>query len=123
MISELLAVAWKDMQLLLKDKGALAVLFLMPLILVPIMAAPTATMREMQETTPEGEPAFNVEGYLVNQDPGAYAGQIAGALQDLPMLDLTVLDSVEKADEGVAAGDKPVAIVFPTDFSQKIAAN
>ena len=123
MISELLAVAWKDMQLLFKDKGALAVLFLMPLILVPIMAAPTATMRKMQETTPEGEPAFNVEGYLVSQDSGAYAGQIAGALQNLPMLDLTVLDSVEEADEGVAAGDRPVAIVFPADFSQKIEAN
>ena len=123
MISEILAVAWKDLQLLLKDKGALAVLFLMPLILAPIMAAPTMTVREMQETTPEGEPAFSVEGFLVRQDTGVYGGQIATALQDLSMLDLTVLDSVEEADQAVAAGDRPVAIVLPADFSQKIEAN
>nr|NIV29069.1 ABC transporter permease [Anaerolineae bacterium] len=46
MINEMLAIAWKDLQLLFKDKGSLAVLFLMPLILAPIMAAPTLTMRE-----------------------------------------------------------------------------
>ena len=123
MIGEILAIAWKDLQLLFRDKGALAVLFLMPLILAPIMAAPTVTMREMQETTPDGEPAFNVEGYLVNQDSGAYGAQIATVLQDLSMLDLVVLDSVGEADEGVAAGDKPVAIVLPADFSQKIETN
>jgi ABC-2 type transport system permease protein len=122
-ISEILAVAWKDLQLLFRDKGSLAVLFLMPLILAPIMAAPTATMREMQETTPDGEPAFSVEGFLVNEDSGVYSTQIATALQDLTMLDLTVLDSVEEADKGVAAADKPVAIVLPADFSQKIEAN
>ncbi|MFN2169317.1 MAG: ABC transporter permease, partial [Anaerolineae bacterium] len=109
--------------LLLKDKGARAVLFLMPLIQVPNMAAPTATMRDMQETSPEGEPAFSVEGFLVNQDPGVYGGQIATALQGLSMLDLTVLDSVDEADQAVAAGDRPVAIVLPADFSQKIEAN
>ncbi len=123
MISEILAVAWKDLQLLFKDKGALAVLFLMPLIIAPVMAAPTATMRDMQETTPEGEPAFSVEGYLVNEDAGAYGEQIAEGLQGLSMLDLTALESVDEADQGVAAGDKPVAIVLPADFSQKIAAN
>lgn len=123
MISEILAVAWKDIQLLFKDKGALAVLFLMPLILAPIMAAPTLTMREMQETTPEGEPAFSVGAFLVNQDSGVYGEQIATALDDLPMLDLTTLVSVQEADEGVAAGDQPVAIVLPADFSQKIMAN
>lgn len=123
MISEMLAVAWKDLQLLFKDKGALAVLFLMPLILAPIMAAPTLTMRQMQETTPDGEPAFSVKGFLVNQDPGAYGDQIANALLGLSMLDLMVLDSVDEADEAVAAGDRPVAIVLPADFSQKIQAN
>ena len=123
MISEILAVAWKDLQLLFRDKGALAVLFLMPLVIAPVMAAPTATVRNMQETTPEGEPAFSVEGYLVNQDTGAYGRQIAEGLQDLSMLDLTMLESVDEADQGVAAGDRPVAIVLPADFSQKIAAN
>jgi len=122
-ISEILAVAWKDLQLLFKDKGALAVLFLMPLVIAPVMAAPTATTRGMQETTPEGEPAFSVEGFLVNQDTGAYGAQIATALQGLSMLDLMVLDDVDEADQGVAAGDRPVAIVLPADFSQQIAAN
>ena len=123
MINEILAVAWKDLQLLFKDKGALAVLFLMPLILAPIMAAPTLTMREMQETTPEGEPAFEVGAFLVNKDPGVYGEQIATALQDLPMMDLTMLSSIEEADQAVAGGDQPVAIVLPADFSQKIMAN
>jgi ABC-2 type transport system permease protein len=122
-INEVLAIAWKDIQLLFKDKGSLAVLFLMPLILAPIMAAPTLTMREMQETTPEGEPAFSVGAFLVNEDSGAYGGQIASALEALPMLDITALDSITEADEGVAAGDQPVAIVLPADFSQKVAAN
>ena len=123
MINEILAIAWKDIQLLFKDKGSLAVLFLMPLILAPIMAAPTLTMREMQETTPEGEPAFSAGAYLVNQDAGAYGNQVASALDELPMLDITVLDSVTEADDGVAAGDQPVAIVLPADFSQRIMVN
>ena len=123
MINETLAITWKDIQLLFKDKGSLAVLFLMPLILAPIMAAPTLTMREMQETTPEGEPAFSAGAYLVNQDAGAYGNQVASALDELPMLDITVLDSVTEADDGVAAGDQPVAIVLPADFSQRIMVN
>jgi ABC-2 type transport system permease protein len=122
-ISEILAVAWKDLQLLFKDKGALGVLFLMPLILAPIMAAPTLTMRQMQKTTPDGEPAFSVQAFLVEEDTGAYGDQIATALQDLPMLELALLDSVQEADEGVAAGDRPVAIVLSADFSNKIQAN
>ena len=123
MINEVLAIAWKDIQLLFKDKGSLAVLFLMPLILAPIMAAPTLTMREMQETTPEGEPAFSVGAFLVNEDSGAYGEQIASALDELPMLDISALESVKEADDGVAAGDQPVAIVLPHDFSQRIMVN
>lgn len=123
MIGNTLAVAWKDLQVLFKDKGALALFFLMPLVLAPIMAAPSVMSQKMESTSPDGEPALVVTAYLVNEDAGTYGAQVAEALTGLDMLDITALDSVAEADRRVASGDEPAAIVIPADFSQKIAAN
>lgn len=123
MIGEVLAVAWKELQVLFKDKGALAVFILLPMVLAPVMAAPNLTGQQMMEGSTEGEGGLVATAYLVNEDAGIYGAQIASALQDLPLLDITTMDSVQEADQLVAIAERPAAIVIPADFSQKIEAN
>ena len=42
MIGNTLAIAWKELQVLFKDKGTLVVYFLMPLLVASIMGGPSA---------------------------------------------------------------------------------
>ena len=108
MIKKSLAVAWKELQVLFKDRGQLAVLFLMPLMFASIIGSISGG----------GTPGFAV--YLVNQDAGPYSAQIAEILYEIEALRIEELDTVEEADRQVADGEALAAIVIPADFSQKI---
>jgi ABC-2 type transport system permease protein len=123
MINEILAVAWKDLKLLSKVKGELAAMFLLPLLIAMVMAAPLAQAQETQETRLYGEAAFVAEAFLVNEDSGNFGKQVASVLRNLPMTRIRTLDSVTEADQRVADGERPVAIVIPADFTAKIETN
>ena len=93
MIKKSLAVAWKELQVLFKDRGQLAVLFLMPLMFASIIGSISGG----------GTPGFAV--YLVNQDAGPYSTQIAEILYEIEALRIEELDTVEEADRQVGDGE------------------
>jgi len=117
MISEILAVASKELQVLLRDKGALGVLFLLPLIFSVVLGMPS----QLATRASEGEKdALVVTAYLVNDDSGPYGAQLASMLSEIAMLDLVAVDGQTEADELVADGKAPAAIVIPAGFSRSI---
>jgi ABC-2 type transport system permease protein len=117
----MLAVTWKDLKLLFKDRGALAVLFLMPLLFAVIFGAPQMSASNLAD--PDAETAPRVSVYLVNEDKGVFGSEVARALLGIRLLDVHQSVSAERADELVADGEAPGAIIIPAEFSDKIAAN
>ncbi len=108
MIRNALAVAWKDLQILFKDRGQLAVLFLMPVMFASIIGS------AFGGGTPE------IAIYLVNQDTGPYSARVVEILHGIDALRIEELNTVEQADRRVADGEALAAIVIPADFSQKV---
>lgn len=108
MVRNTLAIAWKEMQILFKDRGQLVVLFLMPIMFASILGSAFGG----------GSPEIAI--YLVNQDTGAYGSQVENQLDNIEALHITKLDTAEQADRRIADGEALAAIVIPPGFSQKI---
>jgi ABC-2 type transport system permease protein len=108
MVKKALAVAWKELQVLFKDRGQLAVLFLMPVMFASVIGSAFGG----------GTPGIDV--YLVNQDTGQYSARVVEILHEIEALRITELETVDEADRQVADGRALAAIVIPPDFSQKI---
>ena len=113
MIRNSLAVAWKDLLIVLKDKGALAVYFLMPLLFASLLGMAFGNAGS-DETTIE------IAALLVNQDSGSYGQMLADGLASAEVLVVEELSDAALADQRVAGGDAAAALVIPTDFSAKI---
>lgn len=120
MISNTLAIAWKDLQVLLKDRGMLAVIMLLPLVFGSLISTGYTSL---QNKNKDGGTGITLKVYLVNEDDGQYGPQVVQALQGMPMLEMENLPGINgriQADEAVAEGKKIAAIIIPADFSQKV---
>lgn len=118
MLGSVLAVAGKDLQIVFKDKGTLAVLFLLPLLFATIFGAPQQMGGSGDDASTE--PRFVAAAYIVNQDNGSYGTQVVEALGTVSVLDITSVDSAPEANRLVADGKAPAAIVIPFEFSRSI---
>ena len=67
-------MAQKDLKILFKDRGQLAVIFGLPLLLGLIFCGMIASA--VGSTTPSGEPKLVIKAYLVNEDQGPYGAQV-----------------------------------------------
>jgi ABC-2 type transport system permease protein len=113
MIRYTLANAWKDLTIVLKDKGALAVYFLMPLLLATMMGMAFGN-------TGSGETKIEVATLLVNLDKGTYGQMIVDGLKGAPVLKIEEMADAAQADEMVAEGKAAAAVIIPADLSIKI---
>ncbi|MBM4459577.1 MAG: ABC transporter permease [Chloroflexi bacterium] len=113
MIRYTLAVAWKDLLIVLKDKGALAVYFLMPLLFASLlgMAFGNAGNEERK---------IEIATLLVIRDSGSYGKMLADGLKKAEVLVIEETSDAALADQRVAKGDIPAALVIPADFSSRI---
>ena len=115
MIRNSLAVAWKDLLIVLKDKGALAVLFLMPLLFASLLG-----MAFGNTGSGETETRIEITVLLVNQDRGSYGRMLADGLKGAEVLIVKRLYNAALADQRVADGEASAALVIPADFTDKI---
>ncbi len=112
-----LAVAGKELQVMFKDRGALAVLFLLPLLLASLLG----TMFQSFGVMGDGEAtAVSLDIFLINEDDGPYAAQIVTALETIDALNIERLDSVTEADERIADAQALAAVIIPAGFSQRV---
>jgi ABC-2 type transport system permease protein len=108
------AIAWKNLQIFSKDRGALAILFLMPLLFASLIGVSAGGGGEGEETS------VHFDVYVVNNDVGPFGKMVEDILADMPLLRIESLASSAEADELIAKGERLAAIVIPADFSQQI---
>ncbi len=109
-----LSVAWKEIQVISKERAWLVILFLLPLMIGGFMGGGNLVANK------SGSEAIRLEVGLVNQDPGTFGVEMAKVIQSIEQLSVTVYSDVASAEEPVVKGDASAAIIIPADFSQKI---
>lgn len=113
-ISNTLAVAWKELQVLAKDRGGLAVFFLLPLIIASAMGGANLAAARSDEG------GILVKVCLVVEDAGAFGQNVAAAVEAIPAMEVTRYGSAAEAESAVAKGLATAAIVIPAGFSDQI---
>jgi ABC-2 type transport system permease protein len=109
-----LAIAWKDLQLIFKDRGALIVLFGLPLLIGSMYGS---IYNSMDIT---GEKGFSITVSLVNLDDGPYGEQVVSTLEEIDLLEIQTADAIAQAEELVVDETVMAAIVIPASFSQNV---
>jgi ABC-2 type transport system permease protein len=109
-----LSVTWKEIQLLLRDRGTLAMLFLLPMLIAGMMGGGNLASVEGQDSS------ILLSIYLVNQDNADFGNEVSKAILEIPQLDVTLLDSASEAEGQVARGKAAAAVIIPANFSQSI---
>jgi ABC-2 type transport system permease protein len=113
-LSYILAVTWNELRLIFKDRGNLAVLFLLPILLSSVQGGANMVVNE------QGETSILLHVGLVNQDEGDFGREVVNAIMTIDELDIKTFTSAAEAEEQVAKGDSAAAIIFPANFSKDI---
>lgn len=117
-IKQTLNMAWKDFQILIRDRGMLAVIIAMPLLFGLLLS--TAYSSNYTHSSGSG---IQIGIYVVNEDAGRYGINVVDFLKQVDVLEITELKGTngrEQANTGILAGEKTAAILIPADFSARI---
>ncbi len=110
-----LSVTWQEIQLMLKERGSLAIYFLLPLLLGAMMGSMNILANSSEEAT------ILLHVCLVNEDAdGAFGIEVSKAIESIEELEVAIYDTAAEAEEQVAQGDAAAAIIIPANFSQDI---
>ncbi len=109
-----LSVAWKEIQVIARERAWLVILFLLPLLIGSFMGGANLVMSQ------SGGSAILLDVGLVNQDSGGFGVEMAKAIKSIEQLQVTEYSLVAQAEAPVANGKAIGAIIIPADFSQKI---
>jgi ABC-2 type transport system permease protein len=110
-----LSVAWKEIQLITKDRGALALIFLLPLLIGSLTGGINRQLWGGSADT-----GILVDVSLVNEDEGLFGERLADALQEIDELEVRVVDTAAEAEDLVTGGDVVAAVVIPSGFTDDI---
>lgn len=110
-----LSVAGKEIRLILSDRGALAVLLLLPILLGSLFAG-----LNLMLASDEGDPNILLDVILVNEDPGTFGSEVAKSVSAIDQLKVKHSNTVSSAEQRVAEGEVAAAIIIPADFSELI---
>ncbi|HVN52965.1 MAG TPA: ABC-2 transporter permease [Anaerolineaceae bacterium] len=119
MLTQIFALTIKELKVLLRDRGALVALFLLPAAFILVM---TTAMQGMFASGSSNNP---VPLLVVNQDQGQVAARV---LTDLKTVDgLRIIEQQggqpltrSTAEDLITAQIYSIALVFPLDFSARI---
>lgn len=109
-----LSVAWKEIQVISRERAWLVILFLLPLMIGGFMGGANLMMSQA-----EGD-IILLEVGLVNQDSSTFGTEMAKVIHSIEQLQVTDHDVISEAEQQVAKGKAAGAIIIPADFSQKI---
>lgn len=110
-----LSVAGKEIRLILNDRGALAVLLLLPILLGSLFAG-----LNLMLANEEGNPNILLNVILVNEDSGIFGQEVAKSIQSIEQFSVEQAFSLSTAEKQVAEGKVPAAIIIPAGFSENI---
>lgn len=109
-----LSVAWKEIQVISKERAWLAILFLLPLLIGSFMGGANLAISQS-----DGKSVLLDVG-LVNQDAGTFGIEMAKVIQSIDQLQVKVYSDLAEAEAPVSKGEASAAIIIPADFSEKI---
>jgi len=114
-----LAVSWKDLQIILRDRGLLIIILLLPMVFGTMLSLMYTSMYKSSAD----DQGLKINVYVVDLDQGSYGSKVVQTMNEIDTLDIEQLEGEagrQQADEAVADGKKTALIVIPSDFSQKI---
>jgi ABC-2 type transport system permease protein len=114
LIKYTLSVAWKEIQVISKERAWLVILFLLPLMIGAFFGGGNLALN-----SPDAD-AILLNVGLVNLDQGVYGTEMTKVLKSIEQLKVTEYVDATSAEEPVANGKAAAAIIIPADFSQKI---
>ena len=97
-----------------KDKGSLALMFLLPLLLGCMMGAANTVMGGSEEAT------ILLHVCLVNEDSDVFGTEVAKAIESIDELDVNTYGTAGEAEAQVIEGDAAAAIIIPANFTADI---
>lgn len=110
----ILSVAWKDLQVIMKDRGFLVVVIFLPSIFSVLFGTIN------QKNLDNSRRSITLPIALVNQDEGQYGSQIAKILGEIGAFKVTTLDTPSEAEEQVRSSQVMAAILIPQGLSQNV---
>jgi len=110
-----LAVAWKELQVLARDRGALAIFLGLPLLIAGLMNAPQIASWQNEE-----EPQLSLGLLVVNEDEGAYGEQVVNALAGIGIIEVEEVADTATADDRVTEREAEAAVIIPAGLSRQI---
>jgi len=114
-IRYIFSVTWKEILVISKDKGMLAIMLMLPLLLGSIFGGINYQLNKSGE-----DPSILFSVLLVNQDTGDFSSQLVSAIKEIDILEVTETDNGAEAEQQVAEGKSAAAIIIPANFSQEI---
>jgi ABC-2 type transport system permease protein len=111
-----LSIAWKDLQVIFKDRGALMILIGLPLIFSVL----NSYMNQQMSSSSEG---LTLPVIVVNLDGDVYGKQIETILKSIDSLEITPLSSVEEAEMQVRDSKVLAAIIIPAGLTDAVKAH
>lgn len=110
----ILSVAWKDLQVIFKDRGFLVVVIFLPAAFSVFFG--TVNQKAMDNS----KQPITLPLALVNQDEGPYGEQISRILGEIENFKITQLDTLESAEAEVRSSKVMAAILIPPGLSQSV---
>jgi ABC-2 type transport system permease protein len=108
-----LTTAWKELQVIFKDRGLLVIIIGLPLVFAMFNGY-------LNERLGGSSGNVALPAAIVNLDEGVYGQQIADTLSGISALQLTSVDSIAQAEQYVLESKGLAAIVIPSGLSQNI---
>ena len=110
---KLWASTYKEMLLLIRDIGGIAILFIMPLLLLIVITL-------VQDSTFKTISDVQIPVLLVDNDKGEVSKNIIENLSESNSFEILLKNSEEEAKEAVFAGKYQLAIVIPENLSTSL---
>lgn len=110
---KLWASTYKELLLLSRDWGGVAILFIMPVLLLIVITS-------IQDSTFKTITDFRIPVLLVDKDKGEVSRNIVQNLSESSSFQIIEINSEEEAKEKVFAGKEQLAIIIPANLSESL---
>lgn len=117
-IKQVLNLAWKDFQIIIRDRGMLAVIIAMPLMFGLILSS--AYSGGMQS---ENSGNIEIPIAILNQDDGRYSQSVLEILDQIDVLKISILaksETVESVNQMLLEGETTAVVIISPNFSSGI---
>ena len=119
MINQIIAITLKEIKVLMRDRGEIVALFIIPIAFILVMTT------ALQGVFDQGTNNHPVSLLVVNQDRGAIGAKVIADLRGVSGLSLVETQNSQPltrqmAEDLIKAHTYSLALVFPVDFSASI---